>query len=269
MTLLNPTHPLALGEHELPPWRAVNEAGRTPFILVCDHASPRVPAALGDLGLEPHFLGLHIAYDIGAEALTRSMAARLNAPAILSSYSRLVIDMNRGITFPDSIPTVSDDHVIPGNTNLTDADRNVRAAQLFHPYHGAITRTLSNIRRNSSAHGPGPGLISMHSFTPHMGSAERPWEVSIIWRDDSRIARPLVEGLRAHGLTVGENEPYSAFYRGGYTTHAHAEFFRTPNVLIEVRQDMLTDEQGIEQWSSLLCDVIEPIVYGLQLYGHN
>lgn len=257
------TAPWHLQPGELPPFRTVNLEGTAPFVLVCDHASNRVPLALADLGLPAHLLGLHIAWDIGIEALTRSLVPMLNAPAVFSSYSRLVIDMNRGLKFEDSIPEVSDEHEIPGNLNLSEAERAQRAKVLFHPYHSAIAATLHTARKRVFA----PGLISMHSFTPHMDGNTRPWHVSIMWKNDGRIAEPLIDALRARGLSVGDNEPYTSFDPRGHTMEAHAERHHYPHVLIEVRQDLLTDEEGIETWSVLLRETLGEILADPGLYA--
>lgn len=252
----------ALQPGEPAPYRSVNETGHAPFVLVCDHASPRVPVALTDLGLAPHLLGLHIGFDIGIEALTRELSQRMDARTVLSSYSRLVIDMNRGLRFDDSIPPASDGHAIPGNQDLSAGERERRAHLLFHPYHDAVARTLASL----AAPKRHPGLISMHSFTPHMGAATRPWHVGVLWKYDGRIAEPLIDALRHQGLTVGDNEPYSSFDPRGFTVEAHAERFGYPNVLIEVRQDLLTDEAGIDEWAGRLTDALGPILADASLY---
>ena len=251
--------PLVLNADELPPWRSANDHGGAPFLLCCDHASPRIPRVLDNLGLESHLLDLHIAYDIGAEAMTRLMAEQLDARAVFSSYSRLVIDMNRGVRFDDACPEVSDDHPIPGNLGLTSAAKRERIDALFAPYHGALAQALTDLRRQWLS----PGLVSMHSFTPHMNGRSRPWEVAVMWRHDERVARPLIEALKGHGLTVGENEPYSAFEPSGYSIHAHAGIFGAPHVLIEVRQDLLTKRDGIQHWANLLAETLGPIMVSL------
>ena len=248
-----------LNADELPPWRSINNQGGAPFLLCCDHASARIPRALDNLGLEPHLLDLHIAYDIGAEAMTRRMAEQLDAHAIFSSYSRLVLDMNRGVRFDDACPETSDGHLIPGNYGLTSAAKRQRIDALFAPYHGAIAQALTDLRQRWL----NPGLVSMHSFTPHMNGHSRPWEVAVMWRHDERVARPLIKALKGHGLTVGENEPYSALEPSGYSIHAHAGIFGAPNVLIEVRQDLLTEEDDIRHWANLLADTLGPIMASL------
>lgn len=251
-----------LSAHEAPPYRLVNEGGQAPFLLVCDHASPRVPLALDDLGLEQHLLGLHIAYDIGIEALTRALCTRLDACAVLSSYSRLVMDMNRGLSFADSIPELSDGHPVPGNLGLDPDERQHRTALLFRPYHEAIAAAMAGL----AARGRRPALVSMHSFTPHMGGLMRPWQVSVMSRHDRRIAAPLIAALRERQVVVGDNEPYTGFDPRGYTVEAHAERHGHAGVLIEVRQDLITDEAGIAEWCALLTETLGAVLRDESLY---
>ncbi|MDQ2694994.1 MAG: N-formylglutamate amidohydrolase, partial [Pseudomonadota bacterium] len=205
------TLPPLLGPDDPPPYEVVNNGGQAPLLLLCDHASNRIPAGLDQLGLEPRHLQLHIAIDIGAAGLTRRLAERLDAVALLAGYSRLVIDLNRQPGHPTSIPEVSDGIIVPGNQRLGDAEADRRLESVFWPYHHAITNTLSHLWR----HGPPPALVAMHSFTPVMHGRQRPWHLGVLWNHDPRLATPLLRRWRAvPDLCVGDNEPYSGHLPG-------------------------------------------------------
>lgn len=247
-----------------PAWRAWNDRGRASALLVCDHASNRIPAGLGTLGLAAGQLDRHIAWDIGAAAVTERLAVLLDAPALLSGYSRLVLDCNRHPGLAGSLPTVSDGIPIPGNAGLSDADAAARIAALFHPYQQAIA---ARIARSATA-GIYPALISIHSFTPAMNGIGRPWHVGVLWDEDPRIALPLLEALRRQpGLVVGDNEPYSARDPHGYTMNAHGTCAGLPHILIEIRQDLIGDDAGAEEWAGRLARALKPILADPKLYG--
>ncbi len=225
-----------------------------PALLACDHASARVPLVLGNLGLSPADLGGHIGVDVGAAALTRNVAVHLQVPAVLSGYSRLVVDCNRHLHDPSAFPESSDGVVIPGNRRLTNAQRNNRTAALYEPYHAAVAGGLASLAAL-------PVLVAIHSFTPCLNGVTRPWHVGVLWDTDARIAAPLLEALRAHPqLCVGDNEPYSGRHPAGYTIDAHAERRGLPHVSIEVRQDLLLTLDGITRWATLLSTALRPIL---------
>ena len=164
-------------------FEVINEAAETPLLLTCDHASRAVPSCLQDLGLEEAHLQRHIAWDIGAADLTRDLARRLGATAILAGYSRLVIDLNRRPGGEGSIAAESDGIHVPGNKAIDTTARQSRIDEIFQPYHDAITALIA--RR--SAKGRAPVVLAMHSFTPVMQGFERPWQVGILWNWDARL----------------------------------------------------------------------------------
>lgn len=225
-----------------------------PVLLACDHASSRVPASLRDLGLPARDLARHIAVDIGAADLTRRLAELLQVPAVLSGYSRLVVDCNRHLDDPSAFPLTSDGSVIPGNQALSDESRAARADGLYWPYHRAIAHLLESL-------GPCPALVAVHSFTPDLGGVARPWHAGVLWDRDDRLAEPLLRALRADGAwLIGDNEPYSGRHPAGYTMDAHAESRGLPHVSIEVRQDLLASADGIARWAALLASALRPIL---------
>jgi predicted N-formylglutamate amidohydrolase len=241
-----------LGPDDPPPFEEIE--GTAASLLVCDHASNLVPAALNDLGLPRARLNEHIGVDIGAAAVTRLLAPALGAAALLCGYSRLVVDCNRAPVDPSSIPAESDGVVIPGNRDLTETERAARREEIFAPYHAAIARRMA-------AMATVPALISVHSFTPVMKGFVRPWHVGILWDDDPRIAGPLLAALGAEAeLVVGDNQPYSAREPVGYTVSHHAHGKGLPHVAIELRQDLVAHADGARQWADRLARVLTPIL---------
>ena len=209
-----------------PPFEIVNPDGAAPVVLICDHAANKVPDALDGLGLSESELDRHIAWDAGAAGVTRILAERLDAPAVLSTYSRLVIDCNRKLGHEISIPEISDGTEIPANLALAPAEVARRTDAIFHPYHHAIENVIGDIQ----ARGPAPAIIGIHSFTPEMDGVARPWHISVLWDRDPRIPAPLLAALRANAdLVVGDNQPYSGSQHYGYTTEVHATAGGLPN----------------------------------------
>jgi predicted N-formylglutamate amidohydrolase len=245
-----------LGPGDPPAVEFCNQHGRTAALLLCDHASAAIPASLGDLGLDLGQRRLHIAWDIGAADVTRRLAARLGVAAILSGYSRLVIDCNRRLDDPTSIPQESDGVVVAGNRGLTKAMRVLRAESCFWPYQRAVAAWIEARR----ATGDRPIVVSMHSFTPVMDGFERPWHIGILANRDRRVARPLLNSLRSDpALTVGDNEPYDGRHGRGYGMMVHGEGTGLPFALIEMRQDLIDTHHGAEAWADRLAPILSKI----------
>ncbi|MGQ9365945.1 N-formylglutamate amidohydrolase [Azospirillum sp. A39] len=255
--------PPLLGPGDPPPATVLNPTGSCRAVLVCDHAHRAIPRSLGTLGLTDEELSRHIAYDIGAADLTRRLSARFDATAVLSGYSRLVIDPNRSLEDPTAVPVVSDDVVIPGNRALDAEGVRRRVDAIFRPYHEAVAAVLAGRR----AAGTVPALVSVHSFTPSMRGVARPWHVGVLWDHDPRIAAPLLERLRALGRwCIGDNEPYSGRGTLGGTVESHATPAGLPNVLLEVRQDLVATPEGVAQWAEILGDALAPVLADPGLY---
>lgn len=253
----------ALAPGDPQPYTRERHGAAFPALVVCDHASNAVPRCLGSLGLNHHQLSLHIAWDVGAAALARRVAQRLALPFVYSGYSRLVIDCNRGLDDPASILSVSDSHAVPGNADVTGGQREARANAIHRPYHAAIDDELAESARRVAA----PALISIHSFTPIMRGHRRPWHCGILWDRDPRLPVPLLAALREdRELQVGDNEPYSGRDPSDYTVNAHAKGRGWPHVCIEVRQDLLQSEAGIEQWSARLAKPLAALLANKRIY---
>jgi len=235
--------------------------GRSDFLLVCDHASRLVPHALGSLGLDDTQLASHIAWDIGAAGVARQLSTALDATLLLQSYSRLVIDCNRPPGSATSIPTRSEHVRIAANENLTAADAAARVAEIFSPYHAAISAILEQRR----VAGTRTLLVCIHSFTPvYLGQA-RPWKTGLMYRKDLRLGRALLELLRQDkGLHAGENEPYAISDDTDYTIPVQGEARGIPHVGIEIRQDLIADMHGQQEWATRLAHLLPLAGKGIQ-----
>ena len=206
---------------------------------------------------------MHFGCDHGAGPLTELLAARLGARAVLGNYSRLVVDCNRRLDDPTLILPYADDIPIPANRDATPDDRARRVAEVFEPFHAAVASELDSLCHGDTT----PVYIGMHSFTPVFRGHERPWHVGTLWDFDPRVPVPLLDALRQHDdLCVGDNEPYSGKAMADYSVDYHAEANGYAHVAIEVRQDLLTDEEGIARWAGILGDALAPILERPELY---
>ncbi len=241
--------PPLLDMQDPPPFTVHNPHGRSPFLLLADHAGQRVPAALDGLGLAQAELDRHIGWDIGIAGTTRALARRLDAFAIEQTYSRLVIDCNRPLASPALMPEASDGTVVPGNAGLTGAQRMQRIAAIHAPYHARIAAELDR-RRDA---GMPTLLVMMHSFTPAMNGAARPWHAGVLYHRDARFAHALLQSLRDEGdLVVGDNQPYSVSSTSDYAVPVHGEGRGLAHVELEIRQDLIAGEAGQQAWAARL-----------------
>jgi predicted N-formylglutamate amidohydrolase len=258
----NPASPL-IGDADPPAVVVINGSGAAPAVLVCDHASFAVPGSLGDLGLRADLRDHHICWDRGAAAVTRRLSARLDAPAVLGGYSRLVIDCNRKLGHETSIAAASDGIVIPGNALVSPEEAARRADAIFHPYHQAVEGLIAGIRLEGRA----PAVLAIHSFTPEMDGIVRPWHVCVLWGSDPRIPKKLLAALGASdGIVVGDNVPYSAREQFGHTIEVHAAAAGLPNAMIEIRADLVHDDAGVARMADVIGAALEVILADPSLY---
>ena len=228
------------------------------WLITCDHATNHVPDWVngGDLGLPSADMERHIAFDPGAAGVTRALAEELRSPALLSNFSRLVIDPNRGEDDPTLLMRLYDGTVIPANRNAGPRDRAERLDRLYRPYHAAYAELAG--RRDDTV------IVAIHSFTPKLrGRAPRPWQIAILYshRDD-RLARPMVDRLREEpDLSVGENEPYSGHLPGD-SVDRHALAHGRPNILIELRNDVIATPEAQRHWAQRIAPVMEAVLAG-------
>ncbi|MBR0655460.1 N-formylglutamate amidohydrolase [Roseomonas arctica] len=242
MTHLDPDPPAAAVE---------NATGAAALLLVCEHASNHIPARFAGLGLPAAELQRHIAWDIGAAALSRRLSALLDAPLVLSGASRLLIDCNRPPGAPSSIPLVSEATEIPGNHGLLPADVAARREAFFDPFQVAVTRCLD------ARAGQRTTILGVHSFTPVFLGTARPWHAGVLYREAIAFGALLRDALREDpALVVGDNEPYQVNLEEDYTVPVHGDARGIPAALIEVRQDLLGSQAGIEGWAQRLAAIL-------------
>ncbi len=225
------------------------------ILLLCDHASNALPSSYGTLGLPPEALETHIAYDIGAAAITRRLAARCSAPALLSRFSRLLIDPNRGAHDPTLVMRLSDGRIVPGNARIDATEIDRRRSLYWSPYRQAIAAHVAAML----AEGPPPAVIGIHSFTPVWKGARRPWQIGVLWDGEPRLAAPLIAALAAEGLEVGDNEPYAGALPGD-TLDAEIAPHGLAGLLIEIRQDLIADPAQALGWADRLAELLVPIL---------
>jgi predicted N-formylglutamate amidohydrolase len=241
-----------LAPDEPPPFEVVRPEGRSRTFLLCDHASPRLPRALGDLGVSEAERFTHIGWDIGAAEVARELSRRLDAPLVLSGYSRLAIDCNRPPGVASSIPEVTCGIPVPGNVALDPEDRSAREEALFWPYH----RAAAGLFAARDAAGVRSVVLSIHSFTPSLHGKDRPWHVGVLYGRDRRVADRLLAALAGMGdLVVGDNQPYWISDNTDYGIPVYGERAGRPSVMIEIRQDLIGTREGAAHWGERLAGV--------------
>jgi predicted N-formylglutamate amidohydrolase len=246
-----------LESDEPSPVELVNAGGRSNAVLVCDHASNRVPRQLGTLGLDAVHLDDHIGWDPGAADVARRLSILLDAPLVLSGYSRLVIDCNRPLRSAGSIAEQSDGVPVPGNRGLSPLERERRINALYRPYHEAIDRLLDGRTPRPSL------LLSIHSFTPVLNGRPRPWHIGIShWRDRRLAALMLGVLARSGEFSVGDNAPYPIDDDVDYTIPVHGEGRGLPSVMIEIRRDGIQTAAGADAWAARLAEAYRLIEAG-------
>ncbi len=235
-----------------PAYHLEGEDRRGRWIVTCDHASNRVPTEVagGNLGLPPADMARHIAYDVGAAGVARTLASALDAPVILSDFSRLVIDPNRGEDDPTLCMKIYDGSIIPANRHV-DAAKLERRLDLYHrPYHRGIEQLIAS--RTA------PVIVAVHSFTPQfVGRPPRPWHVGVLYAGDTRLAYPLLARLNAESdLCIGDNQPYSGHLPGD-ALDRHGVQTGLPHVLVEVRNDLIETPAQQRAWGLRLAPMLD------------
>jgi predicted N-formylglutamate amidohydrolase len=243
-----------LGADEPSPVAELGRQGRSNFVIVVDHAGRRIPRRLGDLGLPGAELQRHIAWDIGALGVARRVAASLDASLVAQNYSRLVIDCNRDPQVATSIPLMGESIEIPGNIGLSAEEIAARRAEIFDPYHDHIGALLDERR----ASGRTTILVAQHSMTDVFKGVRREMHAAVLYNRDRRFAGLVLDTLRGEpGLVVGDNQPYFVSDETDYTIPRHGEARGLPHVEIEIRQDLITDEAGQDEWAQRICLVLQ------------
>ncbi|AUG40307.1 MULTISPECIES: N-formylglutamate amidohydrolase [Pseudomonas] len=246
------TETAELGLYTRPAYRLLREDSAHPLILVCEHASRYIPAALNDLGLDPEAAREHIAWDPGALELAENLSQTLGATLLTANYSRLLIDLNRPCQAHDSIPLQSEIYQIPGNQHLDEATREYRRKQLFRPFHAR----LSGLIDARLAAGRPVRVVGIHSFTPLYYGQRRTLEMGVLFDRAEGYARRLLEGMSVHDVKIAGNEPYKIDALGDMTVPAHGDARGLDSVLIEVRNDLLRTPQAIQCWTDYLAPLL-------------
>ena len=255
-----PPSPL-LSADDVPPVHEVNAAGRSPFLFTCDHYGRLIPKVLGDLGLPAEELTRHIAWDIGIAGVAEQLARALDVHLVAQRYSRLVIDCNRPPDVASSIPRLSETTTIPGNEAISREEAETRRRAIFDPYHRRVSEIIDARQRD----GRPTILISLHSFTAIYAGVARPWHIGTLYYRDTTLPALLLKTLRAEGdLVVGDNEPYAVSDVTDYTIPVHGEARGLINTGIEIRQDLIGDGSGQQQWAERLARILGEIETGLQ-----
>jgi len=231
--------------------------GSSAVVLTCDHGGREIPRKLARLGLSEHELSTHVAWDLGVAELGRRLSARLDAFLIVHNYSRLVIDANRPPGAADSIATLSERTRIAANEGLWSGEARQRFEEVFQPYHQRIRDELDARRARACP----SVLVTLHSFTPVYMDAVRPWQAGVLYGRDPRLARLVRDGLRRDGsLVVGDNQPYAVSDTSDYTIVVHGEQRGIPHVELEIRQDLLSSDAGVQSWAERLGRALEEAV---------
>jgi predicted N-formylglutamate amidohydrolase len=217
------------------------------------------------MGLDPFARRCHLALDIGAGPLTERLAKGLGVTAVMHNYSRLVVDCNRQLMDPSAFLEYGDGIIVPGNRNLHQADKDLRASALYWPYHCAIDEQVQRLRKA----GPPPAFISIHSFTPVLNGESREWQMGVLWDKDEKLRNVFLEGLRGAGYKVGDNEPYSGKAPQDFTIDHHAEEINLPHIGIEIRQDLIDDDAGVAEIAKVMHRIIASIPEQLGIEGQR
>ena len=234
----------------VPAFEVQNEAAEFPCLFVCEHASNYIPPAYMKLGLSLADIETHIGWDLGARDLLDHLSKELMCTTVSCNYSRLLIDCNRPLEVESIIPTVSEHYKVPGNTNIGHQERQIRSDSIYKPFHAAVE---SQVLRLTEKHTQLP-IIGIHSFTPVFHGEKRPWEFSLMWKQESPFISALIEHFQNHEIkdVVGYNEPYSVEAIRAHTTEHYTDVHKLPAAIFEVRQDLLSDQAGIERWSAII-----------------
>lgn len=235
-----------LQQGEESPFIAVNAEGRSPFVLICEHASNTIPKALGTLGLPESDLTRHIAWDIGAEKVARLLSRLMDAPLLLQRYSRLAYDCNRPPESPDAIPEVSELTTIPGNKKLSPEDKLARAREIYRPFHDGVSAVLDA----RAAGGQKSLVVSIHSFTPVYKGKPRSVELGILHDRDTTLSSKLIKSFP--NVDARLNEPYGPKDGVLHTLNLHGFTRGLQHAMIEIRNDLVSTERGQDEWAQRL-----------------
>lgn len=236
----------------------INSQGKSPVLLVCEHASNFIPDRYSNLGLSNEVLQTHIAWDPGAHKVASHLGEMLDAPYVKGEVSRLVYDCNRPISAASAIPQKSEIYDVPGNLNLSQTDKNERIDTIYRPFEACLAKTVSSFSAT-------PLIIAIHSFTAVYANKPRLVELGILHDSDTRLADSMLSVAPKHtSLLTLRNDPYGPNDLG--TTHTittHASPINAPNVMIEIRNDLITTDTQCENIAVMLDGLIKEAVQNI------
>jgi|TARA_B100000929_G_scaffold114488_1_gene90813 predicted N-formylglutamate amidohydrolase len=242
------------------PYSIYNLNENSKIIIVCDHASKIIPKKYKNLGLSQKNIKRHIGWDIGALKLAKKIAKNTNSTLIYSGYSRLLIDCNRSLKSKGTFIKKSEDTIIPGNINISKNEKILRAKKYYFPYHDQINNILERKLKKKII----PIIVSIHSFTPTYLNKPRPWHIGLLQRRDKRLTSLFANEIKKKtNIVLGINQPYKLNLKGDFTIPFFAETNGLPNVLIEIRQDLLVHNNKINYWCNLISLILK------KYYDHN
>ncbi len=231
----------------------VNADGGAEIVFVCEHAARAIPTALATLGLSEAERASHVAWDIGALSLARNLSKAFDAPLVAARFSRLVYDCNRAPEALDAVPERSETIEIPGNIGLDAAARAGRLKEFYTPFESALARIIDT----KIARGESPAIISVHSFTPTYFGARRDVELGILHDSDTRLADALLaQAVSLTGLRSQRNAPYGPADGVTHTLLTHALPRGLPNVMLEIRNDQISDMPACQRVAAALARLL-------------
>lgn len=245
-----------LAEGDAAPFTILNPDGKAKCILTCEHGGIIVPDVLNMLGMDADDYKKHYAFDIGARRVTETLSALLDAPAIIGNYSRLVVDLNRDLTHPTAFVTAGEGKPVPGNIGMSEEDRAARIHEIYDPYQEAL-RAMLDRAMGDGAH---PAMVSVHSFTPKFFEFQRPWDIGFLWTHDMRLSQAMIPYFASRGYMAAENQPYDHRIVRGSAINRHADKRCLSNTLVEIRNDLISNDKDCDSWAKLLADCLNQVL---------
>ncbi len=224
--------------------RAGAAAEPAALVLTCEHASERLPAPWRWSARDQRLVGTHWSHDLGAADITRAIARARGCAAVLSRFSRLLVDPNRTLDQPGLFRELAEGEPVELNAGLAPDDRQRRLDGYYHPYHRAIERMLED--------NPGAPLLSVHTFTPRYEGAHRAMEIGVLFTRHERPSWALADRLGHAGYAVALNEPYSALDGFASSPERHADVHGRPWIELEIRQDIAIEPARWQPLAELL-----------------
>jgi len=241
-----------------PPYRLLNARLHSDLLLTCEHATNRLPRSIRPTAAEREVLGSHWGYDPGAWAVTRFVARALRAPAIAGRWSRLLVDLNRAVDDPTFVREVAGGLRLAWSGRAGRRSRIARAVALHAGYHAALDRLLAE----RVARGVRPLLVAIHTFTPQLDGAHRPFDAGVLYDGERGLAVRCASALRRAGLSVRYNEPYSGRDGMMYAVDRHARHYGLACLELELNQGLFERADAAQRVGRAVARALERIKSG-------